>query len=402
MLVRILIPIFILAAGFGAWKWLGTPVEPPKPVHHPPQKLKTERLELHPTDFPVILETQGTVRAHHTTTITAQVAGVIQTIDPRFEDGAFFKEGEILAELDPADLEAQRTAADSRLARAEAALAQEEAKAKQAKLNWEDIGYEEEPTPLVLRIPQLKEANAAVTAARAELDQAERNLERAKIRAPFDGRVKSRLVGLGQAVGGTTPLGEVFATDFAEVRLPLTPNQLNFVNLPASADDPPVPVILHDALGRIDEENRDSWDARIVRTEGALDESSRELFAIARVDDPFGLVSKKPELRIGQPVRADVSGIVLKDVFVLPRDALRGVNRIYLIERPDLTIQKAEIEPVWSTDEKLVVREGLQPGDWLATSRMPYAPDGAPIEIVEPKMVTGETDPATAAKPSGS
>ena len=158
MLVRILIPIFILAAGFGAWKWLGTPVEPPKPVHHPPQKLKTERLELHPTDFPVILETQGTVRAHHTTTITAQVAGVIQTIDPRFEDGAFFKEGEILAELDPADLEAQRTAADSRLARAEAALAQEEAKAKQAKLNWEDIGYEEEPTPLVLRIPPARAA----------------------------------------------------------------------------------------------------------------------------------------------------------------------------------------------------------------------------------------------------
>lgn len=402
MLVRILIPIFILAAGFGAWKWLGTPVEPPKPTHHPPQKLKTERLELHRTDFPVILETQGTVRAHHTTTLTSQVPGVIQTIAPSFEDGAFFKEGEILAELDPADLRAERTAAESRLARAEAALAQEEAKAKQAKLNWEDIGYEEEPTPLVLRIPQLKEANAAVTAARAELDQAERNLERAKIRAPFDGRVKSRLIGLGQAVGGTTPLGEVFATDFAEVRLPLTPNQLDFVNLPASADDPPVSVKLYDALGRIDEETRDSWDARIVRTEGALDESSRELFAIARVDDPFGLVSKNPELRIGQPVRAAVSGIVLEDVFVLPRDALRGVNRIYLIERPELTIQRVEIEPVWSTDEKLVVREGLQPGDWLATSRMPYAPEGAPIEIVEPEMVTGETDPATAAKPSGS
>lgn len=402
MLVRILIPIFILAAGFGAWKWLGTPVEPPKPTHHPPQKLKSERLELHRTDFPVILETQGTVRAHHTTTLTSQVPGVIQTIAPSFEDGAFFKQGEILAELDPADLRAERTAAESRLARAEAALAQEEAKAKQAKLNWEDIGYEEEPTPLVLRIPQLKEANAAVTAARAELDQAERNLERAKIRAPFDGRVKSRLIGLGQAVGGTTPLGEVFATDFAEVRLPLTPTQLDFVNLPASADDPPVSVKLYDALGRIDEETRDSWDARIVRTEGALDESSRELFAIARVDDPFGLVSKKAELRIGQPVRAAVSGIVLENVFVLPRDALRGVNRIYLIERPDLTIQKVEIEPVWSTDEKLVVREGLQPGDWLATSRMPYAPEGAPIEIVEPKMVTGETDPATAAKPSDS
>ena len=402
MLVRIFIPILILAAGIGAWKWLGTPVEPPKPEHHPPQKLKTERLELHRSDFPVILDTQGTVRAHHSTTVTAQVSGVVRSISPSFEDGAFFNEGDVLAELDPADLQAELTAAESRLARAEAALAQEEARAKQARLNWEDIGYDEEPTPLVLRVPQLKEANAAVTAARAELDQAARNLDRTKIRAPFDGRVKSRLVGLGQAVGGTTPLGEVFATDFAEVRLPLTPMQLDFVNLPASADDPPVPVTLFDALGRVDEETRDSWEARIVRTEGALDENSRELFAIARVDDPFGLRSEKPELRIGQPVRAAVSGVILKDVFVLPRDALRGVNRIYLIDRPDLKIRKTTIEPIWSTDKELVVREGLANGDWLAISRMPYTPEGAPIEIVEPKMVTGPPDPSTAGKPSGS
>ncbi len=108
---------------------------------------------------------------------------------PNFEDGAFFNKGDVLAELDPADLQAALTAAESRLARAEAALAQEEARAKQAKLNWEDIGYDEEPSPLVLRIPQLKEANAVITSARADLDQAKRNLNRSKIRAPFDGRV---------------------------------------------------------------------------------------------------------------------------------------------------------------------------------------------------------------------
>ena len=130
----------------------------------------------------------------------------------------------------------------------QAALAQEEARAKQAKLNWEDIGYDEEPSPLVLRIPQLKEANAVITSARADLDQAKRNLNRSKIRAPFDGRVKARLVGLGQSVSGTTPLGEVFATDYAEIRLPLSANQLPFVNLPSSADVTPVNVTLTDAL----------------------------------------------------------------------------------------------------------------------------------------------------------
>jgi RND family efflux transporter MFP subunit len=380
MLVRILIPIVILALGFGAWKWLGIPVEEPQPTRNPPQKLKTERLELLLTDYPVVLETQGTVRAHHMTTITSLVPGTIQAIHPRFDDGAFFNEGDILAELDPADLQAALTAAESRLARAEALLAQEDARAKQAKLNWQDIGYDEEPSPLVLRVPQLNEARAVVSAALAEVDQAQRNLARTKIRAPFDGRVKSRMVGLGQAIGGTTALGEVFATDYVEVRLPLTAMQLPFVRLPADENAPPVKVTLTDALGA---DTSTTWQAHIVRTEGTLDDSSRELFAIARIDDPFGRLSQNPELRIGQPVRAAVEGILLKNVHVIPRSALRGVNRVYLIEKPDLTLKRTEIEPVFSNAEVLVVREGLQPGDWLATSRLPYAPSGAPVEIIE-------------------
>lgn len=104
MFARILIPLVFLVAGFGAWKWLGVPVEEPKSVHQPSQKLKTERIVLTRTNFPVFLETRGTLRAHHTTTITSLVPGTIQTVHPCFEDGAFFSAGEILAELDSADL----------------------------------------------------------------------------------------------------------------------------------------------------------------------------------------------------------------------------------------------------------------------------------------------------------
>jgi RND family efflux transporter MFP subunit len=400
MLARILIPLFILVLGFGAWKWLGQPVEEPQSRRREPQKLETSRLELKRTRFPVILETQGTVRAHHTTTLTAQVAGTVKTVGAGFEDGAFFEVGEVLLELDPADLLASLAGSESRLARAEASLAQEEARAKQARLNWEDIGYKDEPSPLVLRVPQLKEAHANVSAAKADLDQAQRNLNRAKIRAPFAGRVKSRMVGLGQAVGGTTALGEIFATDYAEIRLPLSAAQLSFVKLPTRDDDAPVNVTLTDALSTRSVPH--TWAAKIVRTEGALDEASRELFAIARIDDPFGLESGNPELRMGQPVRAAVEGVVLDDVFVLPRTALRGVNRVFLIERENLTIQRTAVEVLWSTADTLVVRDGFQEGDWLATSRLPYAPNGAPVVIVDEEVAADLPAPAGTTKASGS
>ncbi len=400
MFSRILVPILILAIGVGAWMWLGQPVAEPKSVRQPAQKLETGKIELRRTRFPVILETQGTVRAHHLTTLTAQVSGTVKVVNACFEDGAFFEKGDILLELDPSDLATLLVASESRLARAEAALAQEEARAKQARLNWEDIGYKEEPSPLVLRVPQLKEANANVTAARADVEQAQRNLERSKIRAPFAGRVKSRMVGLGQAVGGTTPLGEIFATDYAEIRLPLSATQLAYAKLPNREDDAPVPVTLTDALGSA--ANPRTWAAKIVRTEGSLDDSSRELFTIARIDDPFGLVSGNPELRIGQPVRAAVEGVVLDDVFVLPRSALRGVNRVYLIDRDKLVIQRTDIDPVWSTADSLIVRNGLENGAWLAISRLPYAPNGAPVEIIQTENTAESDPPSVTTKISGS
>jgi RND family efflux transporter MFP subunit len=395
MLLRIFLPILLFAAGIGAWNWLGKPVAAPAFEEQVSQRIKTERLVLSRSDFPVFLESQGAISPHHATTVTALVPGTIICIHPAFEDGAFFRKGDVLLELDPGDLKASLSSAESRLARAEAALAQEEAKAKQARLNWEDIGYTEEPSPLVLRVPQLKDAHAQVTSARNDVEQATRNLHRAHIRAPFDGRVKNRLVGLGQAVTATTPLGEIFSTDLAEIRLPLSADQISFVVLPKRETDPPVPVTITDALGKRAESSSITWEARIIRTEGALDESSRELFVIARIHDPFGLQSGKPELKIGQPVRASIRGITLPDVFVIPRTALRGVNRIYLIDPEKLTLSRRTLNPIWTTTDAFIVKDEIKQGDWLSTSRLTYAPDGAPVEIIESSIASEPDSSAT-------
>ena len=402
ILVRATIPVAILAIGFAAWKWLGVPVEKPKPQHHAPQRLQTEKSVLNPSSYAVIIETQGNVRSEQAATITPLVSGRVITINPSFEDGAFFKKGDILLELDPADLETEVFASESRLARAEATQIQEQARGKQAELNWQEISPGEEPSPLVLRIPQLREADANVSSAQADLVQAKRNLERSKVRAPFGGRVKRRLVGVGQAVGAATPLGEIFGTATAEIRLPLAPSQLPFIDLPDNKDDHPVEVILTDALVDPSQPATHQWKAHIVRTEGTLDPTSRELFAIARIEDPFSLHSELPQLRIGQPLRAAVKGITLQDVYVIPRTAMRSLNRVFLIEKDNPKIKRTDLMPIWSNSEVLIVRNGLNPGDWLATSQLPYAPNGAPVEIVEPIPSEEAAGSTNSAKPEDS
>ncbi|MDA7560004.1 hypothetical protein N8683_03865 [bacterium] len=126
-----------------------------------------------------------------------------------------------------------------------------------------------------------------------------------------------------------------------------------------------------------------TWQARIIRTEGALNEDSLELFAIARVDDPFARLSGDTPLRIGQPVTGVIQGRVLKDVYALPRVAVHELDQINLVNAAELTLFRKTIEKLWSDEEHIVVQDAsIENGAWLATTHLVYAPDGTKVEII--------------------
>ncbi len=387
MVLRISLPVVALAAGWIGYSILSVEPEEVKRPQAQPRTIKTRAMELYAQDFPTTIRTQGIVRAHNEVVLTPQVSGKITRIMPGFEDGAFFAEGDVLVELDSQDFQTGVIVAEAQHARAISTHAQEKTRANQAKLNWDDLGYDEEPSDLVLRKPQLREAEANMKSAKAQLDQAKRNLERTRVRAPFDGRVRRRTVGLGQSVGPGTSLGSIFAIEFAEVRLPITAHDMTFLILPEGPEDPAVDVQLRDALN----EDEMVWTAKVIRTEGALDESSLELFAIARISDPFGRESDHPPLRIGQPVVATMRGRVLKDVLVVPHAAVRQLDQIILLDPNELTIESRPIEIIWSDEESAIVRDPtIVDGSLLATSRLIYAPDGSKVEILPDPNVAVE------------
>ena len=392
LLARLSLPIVFLAVGVGAYFYLA--VEPESPPTPPAEKqaIRTRVTSLTVEDYPVVITTNGIVQAHNEVALSAEVQGVVKQVSPALEVGAYFEAGEVLVELDDRD---HRTA----LAVAEAAHLGAEAALALAKQNHDrnmqlfDKQVAITKAAIQQSFATQAQAEAQVDSAAAQVERAKRDLARTKIMAPFAGRVRIKSVGVGQSVGAGTPLAMVFAVDFAEVRLPISGSELQYLNLPELATDAPVDVELRDGVNK---ENTTVWAGKIVRTEGVLDENSLELFAIARIDDPFGRASGQQPLRIGQPVIGAITGKTLPQVVALPRSAVRQLDQVYLVDKEALTLSKRTIVPIWSNADHILVRDpAIQDGQLLATTSIVYAPEGAKIEIIPDIPLTATTSSGT-------
>jgi len=263
-----------------------------------PAEVKTIRLSVF---------SQGSVRPRTETTVVAEVSGKIVTVSQNFVAGGFFRKGEMLLQIDPSDYQAALKKAQANLASRKAQYADQKARSEQALKDWTNLGRKGEPSDLVLRKPQLAEARANVQAAEAELQKADRDLERTRIKVPYDGLVRTKQADIGQFVAPGTPLGVTFAIDSAEIRLPLSAMDVAFLDLPSATDPSASPLprvrLTAEAAGQSDE-----WQAEIIRTEGVIDERSRVTYAVAQVIDPYGVlgISEQGILRIGTFVLAEI------------------------------------------------------------------------------------------------
>ena len=338
-------------------------------------------------DLTFDVRAQGTVLPRTETTLIAQVAGTVTSTSPDFETGGFFSRGEVLVTLDARDYEVAVRRARAQLAQARLALTQQEAEAEVAVEEWRQLGEGGEPPALVAREPQVAQARAGLEAAEAELEKAELDLERTRIRAPFDGRLRSKRVDLGQFLTPGAPLATIHATDYAEIRLPVPDDQLAFLDLPfayRTATRAPGPeVTIRARFGR----REHVWQGRIVRTEGELDPRSRMLNLVARVEDPYEAGAGDPErppLVVGLFVEAEIRGREAPGVIVLPRSALRsgaGGDQVLVVDDDD-RLRFRNVEVVRLDGERAVIGSGLAAGERLCVSPLDVVTDGMQVRTV--------------------
>jgi len=343
------------------------------------------------------VESQGTVRPRTETTLVSEVSGKIVSVAPEFVAGGFFRKGQQLLQIDPSDYETALKRAEAALASRVAKLADENARSEQAMRDWKNMGKQGQPSELVLREPQVADARANVSAAEADVQKARRDLERTSISLPYDGLVKQKAVDIGQYVTLGTRLGVTFAIDTAEVRLPLTHDDLNYLHLPSetevrNSEKPFPPVTLSARNG----DGTDHWQARIIRTEGVVDETSRVIYAVAQVVDPYGVLgqSDQPELKIGTFVNAEIQGLPADNVVVLPRYVLRADNTVLTANADD----ELEVRPVTvlrAEPRKVYISSGIEGGTRVVITTLDAPVPGTKLAIRgsgQPAQDTGEAE----------
>ncbi|MEN1728720.1 MAG: efflux RND transporter periplasmic adaptor subunit [Pseudomonadota bacterium] len=336
------------------------------------------------------ISAQGTVKPVTETRLAAEVSGVVLEISEKFVAGGFFEAGEVLARIDPSDYQAALLQAEAELAGASARLADERARSEQAARDWERLnGRDRSPSDLVLRLPQVAEAEASVQAAEAGVMRARRNLERTEIQLPYSGLVRTRDVDLGQYVAPGSPLGTTFSVQTAEVRLPLSNQDLAFLELPAPGQSdawrPPV-QLSGEVAGQ-----RGEWTGRVIRTEGVVDENTRLSYAVVEIDDPYNLSRRawNNPLQIGTFVQARIEGRDATGLILLPRSALRSGDRVYVADA-DGKLAVREVDVIRSTPDEVYLLGNVAEGDQIITTTISAPIPGLPVDI-QPSATS--TDP---------
>ncbi|MFU8831776.1 MAG: efflux RND transporter periplasmic adaptor subunit [Wenzhouxiangella sp.] len=323
---------------------------------------------------------QGVISPKIETELVSEVTGRVIWVSDTFVAGGIFQADEVLAHIDPSDYQTALLAAEAELASAQATLADEQARSDAARDDFRRLyGDSRQPSELMLRLPQVQRARAAVQAQEAAVARARRELERTRIKLPFKGMVRERSVDLGQFVSAGSALGAAFGIERAQVRLPMAENDLAFLGIrPGMVDNINREVTLSASAAG----NRHQWRARLVRTEGVINRNTRLTYLVAEIEDPYALLpsSRHEPIPIGTYVEAMIPGRDASGLAIIPSQAIHDGNQVYLADESD-QLRIISVEVVRATPRESYVSADLSEIDRVVVTAIPTPIPGLRLNV---------------------
>jgi RND family efflux transporter MFP subunit len=385
-LFHVVIAIALIALGIFGMRAL-TASKPQLKKSKPPAPIPMVRtIEIETGPQPVVIRGEGTVRPLQQIALVPQVGGKVVYMSPALVNGGVFSKRDTLLRIDPVDYRLAVTLAKAKVKNAESnlQLAEEEASAAIEEWRLHGNGVSEtqsKPPPLVAKEPQLLAARAKLEADRADLEKALLNLERTKLTAPFDGRVSQENVDVGQYVSPGQSLATLYSTEAAEIVLPLEDEDLLWFHVPGFTPDTG-PSSLATVRARVAGRGL-SWSGKVVRAEGKLDERTRMVNVVVRVEKPY---AKKPPLPVGLFVTVDIKGLTLPNAVIIPRMSLHEDDMVWAVDK-DGRLHFRKVDVARLQGDEVVVQAGLKDGERIVITPLKAVTDGMAVraESVEEK-----------------
>ena len=342
-----------------------------------------QRIPAVPT-MQVVAETvQMTVTSHGTvvprtaSNLVAEVPGRIAAVSPSMVAGGFFARHDTLAEIESVDYEAELedAAAQVAAARSELASAEKDFERQQelsARSLISDSQYDE-------ALNRLAVASTALQRAEIREAGAQRDLERTRLIAPYDGRVRTVHIDAGQFVQRGEVIASLHSIETAEVVLPIRDQDLLFLPLSLHGSSGGAALSARVLLRTRFAGAERTWAGSIVRTEAELDAASRMVNLIAQVDEPYGQ-HDGPPLITGMFVQATILGHRYDGIVIIPRSALQGDERVYVVG-DDNRLEFRPVEVLRVAGDAAYIRSGLRDGEVICTEKWRDALDG---QLVRP------------------
>jgi multidrug efflux pump subunit AcrA (membrane-fusion protein) len=406
--LKILLPILVLAIGFGAFRVLKStrPEQSAPEVQERVWRVEVERAE--PKRLAPELTLYGRVETPDLLRATASAPAWVTQVSVR--DGYRVAAGEVLLRLDERDFEPRIAQVKAQIAELEAEIASErnrhetdqltleqeqrllelarEAVARQERLKSQRVGAEQAldeaeqaAVQRALAVTQRKQAiadhptrmqalAARLDSNRARLEELELEYERATVRAPYDGIVTAVEVTEGDQVSKGQVLARMFALDSLQVRARIpAPYQAELVT--ALRDEGALPATAQ--IGDME------LPLSLDRIAGEAGPSG--------VDGLFHVTGDPSALRLGQMLTLRLERPPRDDVVAVPFRAVYGGGRLYKLENGRMV--GVDVETLGEHrgqdgGQRLLVRSPrLKRGDLIVTTHMPNAVDGLRVETLE-------------------
>jgi RND family efflux transporter MFP subunit len=433
-LVLTISTLVLLAVGIGGMTALIRLRKPPERQSIERQAKLVRVMTVQQQELPLILEGFGTVRAKTEWQVVPEVAGPLVQVSPYLRAGLHVEQGELLLEIDPrpyqlavqrmrAQIEQDRREIDVlrqqqrnyeatlRIAKRNLEIAEAELKRDETLVhkgtissrerdlrrqsrNEMEQGVQTAQNNGLLIGPQIAKTEAAIAVSQVQLADAELQLEKTRLRAPFDGQVISSHLDLGEFVQAGQEAAKLYDTAAVEIPMFIPLDDLRW--FPSLSPDTlrdnsqghqnaPLPrATVHWRSG----EREYTWPGHVRRWESGLDARTRTLTLVIEVNEPWKRFRPggQPPLQPGMFCRLTIETRRVPQAVRIPRTALRPENTVFLVQDGALAVRPVEV--LYVQKESVLVTAGLETGDLLIVS-----PLSTPV--VGMQLRPREVDPQT-------